>query len=73
MDKKFVVQLIDFWISFLAKNNWQELINAIEPRQTGCGIVYELPLISKPGQEFAIVDMSNVLFAELVKSIETPL
>lgn len=57
-------EIIAFWTSFLATHNWQELIHTVEPRKTGCGIVYELPSLSKPDQELAIVDMREVAVAE---------
>lgn len=57
-------ELIAFWVSFLSTHNWHDLVQNIGPRKTGCGIVYELPLISRTGQEFAIVDMRDGAVAE---------
>lgn len=57
-------ELIAFWVSFLATHSWHDLIKNIEPKKVGCGIVYELPHLSKPGQDFAIVDMREIAVAE---------
>lgn len=45
--------------------DWQALIEGIEPIQGGCGAIYEIdnPL-DRPGESFAIADMRELPFAE---------
>lgn len=58
--------LINAWQHYLKNNeNWQDLLKGIEPKQTGCGSVYELPNpINRPKESFAIADMRNITFSE---------
>lgn len=55
------------WIPYIEGiHNWQELVKGLEPKETGCGPVYELgnTLPERAPEEFAIADMRNILFAE---------
>jgi mannose-6-phosphate isomerase-like protein (cupin superfamily) len=55
------------WRPYLdAIDDWQKLVEGLEPKPTGCGPVYELgqPLPVRAHEEFAIADMRNVLVAE---------
>ncbi len=46
-------------------DNWQSLVEGVEPKPTGCGPVYELPNpIERPHESFAIADMRELAFAE---------
>ncbi len=47
-------------------DDWQKLIEGLEPKTTGCGPVYELgnPLPDRAPEEFAIADMRDILLAE---------
>jgi quercetin dioxygenase-like cupin family protein len=47
-------------------DDWEKLVEGLEPKPTGCGPVYELgqPLPERAPEEFAIADMRNVLVAE---------
>lgn len=65
--------LVNTWQYYLKNNNnWEELINGIEPKQTGCGPVYELQNpIKRPNESFAIADMRDIRFAEPHYHIET--
>ncbi|HEX8762986.1 MAG TPA: cupin domain-containing protein [Candidatus Saccharimonadales bacterium] len=58
--------LVDAWRPYLASvRSWQELVQDIEPKATGCGPVYELDnLLDRPNESFAIADMRGVEFAQ---------
>lgn len=52
--------------------NWQQLVEDVTPKQTGCGPVYELPNpIERPNENFAIADMRTIHFAEPHYHVET--
>jgi mannose-6-phosphate isomerase-like protein (cupin superfamily) len=52
------------WQRFLRTAVWQKLVEGVEPKQTGCGPIYELPNpIDRPNESFAIADMRNLPFA----------
>lgn len=58
--------LVDTWQAYLTPvDNWQDLVQGVEPKATGCGPVYELdnPL-ERPNESFAIADMRGVDFAQ---------
>ncbi len=59
-------ETINVWQEYLmSMAAWHTLIKDIEPKQTGCGPVYELTNpINRPHESFAIADMRNILFAE---------
>jgi len=61
-----LTELISIWKKFLEKNNnWEQLVQGTPPKQSGCGIIYELgnPL-KRPNENFSIADMRKILFAE---------
>ncbi len=45
--------------------DWQELVKNVEPKDTYCGPVYEMPnpIPNRPNEDFAVVDMRNVKVA----------
>jgi mannose-6-phosphate isomerase-like protein (cupin superfamily) len=50
---------------FKTISNWKVLIEGIEPKDGGCGLVYELPNpIDRPNESFAIADMTNLEISE---------
>jgi len=58
---------IEAWKQFLSKseNHWQKLILNQPPIYSGCGAIYELEnFLHDPNEDFAIVDMRNIAFAE---------
>jgi len=59
-------EIIIAWQIYLnGIDSWQNLVIGIKPKQTGCGLVYELPNpIPRENESFAIADMSNLTFAE---------
>ena len=61
-----VESLLAAWRSYLDTiEDWQTLVQGIEPKSTGCGLVYELPNpIDRPNESFAIADMRNVKITE---------
>ena len=42
-DKAVLHELMPAWKDFYSTNNWKELIRTIQPLESGCGIIYELP------------------------------
>ena len=42
--------------------DWQQLVKGVSPKQTGCGVIYELPnpLKNRPHESFAICDMRGL-------------
>ena len=58
-------EIIDVWRAYLKDINWQDLIRDVKPRETGCGLVYELGHpIDRANEDFAIVDMRNLKWSE---------
>lgn len=59
-------KLIHKWQRYLqAIPDWKNLVTDIDPKECGCGLVYELPHIAACSDEsFAIADMSNLLISE---------
>ena len=57
-----MAHVINAWNHYLYQlKDWQELIKGIEPKQTGCGPVYELPNpIDRSNESFAIADMRGI-------------
>src|SRR5260221_11704322 len=60
-----VNELTSEWQKFLDDKNWEELIKNADPKQSGCGIIYELgnPL-NRKDEDFAIADMRQLPFTE---------
>lgn len=60
-----IQELVSSWQQFLFQNPWHELIKNRTPLKVGCGTVYELPnFLNRPNEDFAIVDMRDILYAE---------
>lgn len=60
-----IQELVSAWQQFLLQHPWQELIKNRTPLRVGCGAVYELPnFLNRPNEDFAIVDMGAILYAE---------
>lgn len=59
-------EIIIAWQIYLnTVSDWKNLVNGIDPKITGCGLVYELSNpIYRPNESFAIADMSNLAFSE---------
>jgi mannose-6-phosphate isomerase-like protein (cupin superfamily) len=58
--------LIDAWQPYVATvEDWQALVEGVEPKATGCGPVYELdnPL-GRSDESFAVADMRGIEFAQ---------
>jgi mannose-6-phosphate isomerase-like protein (cupin superfamily) len=66
MESKNIALTIHAWQEFLTTTNWQDLILNIVPKETGCGLIYELA--DHPCQvaheSFAIADMRNIRYSE---------
>lgn len=58
-------ELVNAWQAyFKTVDNWQELIEGIEPKATGCGPVYELDnTLDRSNESLAIADMRNIEYA----------
>lgn len=45
--------------------DWQQVVEGIQPKPTGCGPVYELPNpVDRPNESFAIADMRELKVSE---------
>lgn len=60
--------IVKAWKPYLEGiDDWQEVVKAIEPKPSGCGLVYELPNpseLDRPNESFAIADMRDLDVAE---------
>jgi mannose-6-phosphate isomerase-like protein (cupin superfamily) len=55
---------ITAWQNFLNQNDWQKLIDGVNPKQSDC-LVYELSnFLDRPNEDFAIADMRQIQFSE---------
>lgn len=64
---------IELWKTYAQSfDNWRSIVKNIEPKECGCGLVYELshPL-NRTSESFAIADMSNLAFSEPHYHIDT--
>ncbi len=63
---------ISLWQDYAHSQDWHTLVKDIEPKECGCGLVYELshPL-NRTSESFAIADMSNLAFSEPHYHIDT--
>jgi mannose-6-phosphate isomerase-like protein (cupin superfamily) len=61
-----IQEVVDVWgVYFEALDNWKVLIVGVEPKQTGCGPVYEVPNpIERSRESFAIADMRELELSE---------
>lgn len=58
-------QAIALWQTYAQTDNWRSLVKDINPKECGCGLVYELPHpLQRSTESFAIADMSNLAFSE---------
>ena len=64
-------ELVEVWGEYLKRvGDWHTLVEGVEPKETGCGPVYELPNpIDRPSESFAIADMSQLEISEPHKHI----
>src|SRR6185369_17499663 len=57
--------LIKAWQAYCQNLDWQQLIQGIKPKPTGCGPIYEMPSpLDRPGEDFAICDMRPMHITE---------
>ncbi len=61
-----VKEVVAAWSNYLdTVPNWEVLIEGIEPKVGGCGLVYELNNpIDRPDESFAIADMRGLALSE---------
>lgn len=61
-----IQETVAAWEGYLATvDDWKALVEGIEPKVGGCGLVYEVPNpINRPSESFAIADMSNLDVSE---------
>lgn len=67
MVKHGVESVVAVWQPYIETiADWQQLVQGVEPKPTGCGPVYELksPLPERGDESFAIADMRDVFVAE---------
>lgn len=59
-------ELAGAWSDYLKTvTDWQALVEGVEPKVGGCGLVYELPNpIDRPNESFAIADMRSLEVSE---------
>lgn len=64
-------EVVRAWSEYLATvDNWETLVEGIEPKVGGCGLVYEVPNpIERPDESFAIADMRQLEISEPHKHI----
>jgi len=64
-------EVVGAWEEYLLSvDNWETLVEGIEPKIGGCGFVYEVPNpIERPGESFAIADMRELELFEPHKHI----
>ena len=61
----YIAEIQQVWSEFLNTHNWHNLIKNVEPRNSNCGLVYELPnYLNRPNEGLAIVDMRTIRFVE---------
>lgn len=65
MQKPNVDELVAAWQAyFKTVDEWQELIEGVEPKATGCGPVYELEnRLGRTNESLAIADMRSIKYA----------
>ncbi len=59
-------EVVGAWGEYLkTMGDWKVLVEGIEPKTGGCGLVYEVPNpIDRPNESFAIADMSKLELSE---------
>lgn len=61
-----IQNLVEVWQPYIdSVEDWQTLVEGVEPKATGCGPVYELgnPL-GRANESFAVADMRGIEFAQ---------
>lgn len=64
---KDVDDVIAMWSAYFTQSggNWEQLVLGVEPKETGCGLIYELDNpIDRPLEDLAIADMRALTFAD---------
>lgn len=57
--------LVFLWRYFIKQLKWEDVIKNVIPRESGCGLVYEIEATrGLPAGDFAIVDMRNIHVSE---------
>lgn len=58
-------EIVKVWLAYIEQiKNWQELVKNIQPKATGCGILYDIPNpINRPKESLAVADMRNLRFS----------
>jgi mannose-6-phosphate isomerase-like protein (cupin superfamily) len=66
MKQAHIDELLTAWQGYCAGlADWQSLVQGVEPKQSGCGLLFELPSpLTRPGEDFAIADMRRIAVAE---------
>ena len=62
-----IQEVLNAWSPYLESvTDWQELIEGVIPKSTGCGPVYEIdnPIPNRPNESFAIADMRDIAVTE---------
>jgi mannose-6-phosphate isomerase-like protein (cupin superfamily) len=61
-----VQAVLDVWQPYVSGiDNWQALVEGVEPKATGCGPVYELNgLAGRTNESFAVADMRGIEYAQ---------
>jgi mannose-6-phosphate isomerase-like protein (cupin superfamily) len=69
--QKTIQEVVDVWTRYLTTvDNWESLVEGIEPKTGGCGLVYEVPNpIDRPNESFAIADMRQLELSDPHKHI----
>ena len=64
-------EVVGAWQTYLGTvEDWEALVKSVEPKDGGCGLVYELPNpIERPDESFAIADMRQLDISEPHKHI----
>jgi mannose-6-phosphate isomerase-like protein (cupin superfamily) len=64
-------EVVGAWQTYLGTvDDWEALVRGVEPKEGGCGLVYELPNpIERPDESFAIADMRQLDISEPHKHI----
>ena len=68
-----IQEVVDVWNRYLETlDDWQRMVEGIEPKVGGCGLVYEVPNpIERPNESFAIADMRQLELFEPHKHINS--
>ncbi|HUP26398.1 MAG TPA: cupin domain-containing protein [Candidatus Limnocylindrales bacterium] len=65
MPTNSVDSLVQAWQEYLKAVDWTKTIQGFAAKQSGCGLIYELPNpLSRPAEDFSIADMRKLLYTE---------